>query len=60
MVCVCLFFQGSAISGVVYDHIYLYLHNTLKAVVKPVCKIPSFTVRVACLSLLLMKYMTCF
>jgi len=39
--------QNSAVSGVVYDHIYPYLHNTLKAAVKPVCKFPSFVIHIA-------------
>jgi len=41
--------QNSAVSGVVYDHIYPYLHNTLKAAVKPVCNFHIFMIYTACI-----------
>jgi len=46
--------QNSAVSGIVYDHIYPYLHNTLKAAVKPVSKFPRFVILYCVLSLLLL------
>jgi len=46
VICICL--QNSAVSGIAYDHIYPYLHNTLKAAVKPVGKFYLFMICAAC------------
>jgi len=36
--------QDTANSGVIYDRIYPYLHNLLKALVKPVCHLLAFCI----------------